>query len=187
MRIRVFGKLATVAMRVTRVTIAAVAVLATMSAHGVEQGDRAPAWMRIDFADRPVMFPGVLEGRPAVVVFWATWCPYCRALMPYLEGIQADYADAGVKIIAINAKEDGAEDPKAYLAGLGFPLVAIQDGDPIADAYGVEYIPGLMIVDGDGVVAWRRAWTDLPAGRQVAELWAGQIREQLDALLGAVP
>ena len=179
MRARMIGKIARV------MALGAAAFLATLSAHGVEQGDRAPAWMRVDFDGRPVMFPGVLEGRPAVVVFWATWCPYCRALMPYLEGIHAEYADAGVKIIAINAKEDGAEDPQAYVRALGFPLIAVQDGDAIAEAYDVEYIPGLMIVGGDGVVAWRRAWTDLPAGRQVAELWASQIREQLDALLGA--
>src|SRR5690606_38928333 len=120
MRTRLFGRVA---------AFAAAAVLAASAAQAVEQGDRAPAWMRVDFDDRPVMFPGVLEGRPAVLVFWATWCPYCRALMPYLEGIQADYADAGVKIIAINAKEDGAEDPKAYIRGLGFPLIAVQDGD----------------------------------------------------------
>ena len=166
-------------------TFAAALLVASTAAQAVENGDRAPAWMRTDFGGRPVMFPGVLAGRPAVVVFWATWCTYCKALMPYLEGIQADYADAGVKIIAINAKEDGKEDPKAYIERLGFPLIAIQDGDAIANAYDVEYLPGLMIVGGDGVVAWRRAWTDLPAGRQVAELWASQIREQLDALLGA--
>ncbi|HEX6995135.1 MAG TPA: TlpA disulfide reductase family protein [Gammaproteobacteria bacterium] len=179
MRTPVSAKIVGVAM------LAAGAWLASTSAHAVEQGDRAPAWMRTDFDDRPVMFPGVLAGRPAVVVFWATWCPYCKALMPYLEDIQADYAEAGVKIIAINAKEDGKEDPKAYVRSLRFPLIAVQDGDAIANAYDVEYLPGLMIVGGDGVVAWRRAWTDLPAGRQVAELWAGQIREQLDALLGS--
>ena len=164
---------------------AAAAVLTAWPVHAVEQGDRAPAWMRVDFDGRPVMFPGVLTGRPAVVVFWATWCPYCRAFMPYLEDIQKEYADAGVKIIAINAKEDGREDPKAYVETLGFPVIAIRDGDPIAEAYDVEYIPGLMIVDGEGVVAWRRAWTELPAGREVAELWASQVREQLDRLIGS--
>lgn len=179
MRARAIGKI------VGAIALTAAALAAATSVHAVEQGDRAPAWMRTDFDDRPVMFPGVLGGRPAVVVFWATWCPYCKALMPYLEGIQADYAEAGVKIIAINAKEDGKEDPSAYVRSLGFPLIAVQDGDAIASAYDVEYLPGLMIVGGDGVVAWRRAWTDLPAGRQVAELWASQIREQLDALLGA--
>lgn len=178
MRTKPLGKLA---------LAAALAVLVTLPAPAVEPGDRAPTWMRIDFDGQPVMFPGVLEGRPAVVVFWATWCSYCKAFMPYLEGIQADYADAGVKIIAINAKEDGAQDPKAYADRLGFPVVVVGDGDPIAEAYDVEFIPGLMIVGGDGVVAWRRAWTDLPAGREVAEFWASQVRTQLDALLGARP
>jgi thiol-disulfide isomerase/thioredoxin len=86
----------------------------------VEQGDRAPAWRANDFAGRPVDFPAVGEGKPIVVVFWATWCGYCRAFMPYLKGIQADYAAHGVKIVAINAKEDGRDDPKAYVQNLGF-------------------------------------------------------------------
>lgn len=178
MRIRPVGKLA---------AATAILVFAASAAHAVEQGDRAPAWMRADFDGRPIMFPGILEGRPAVMVFWATWCPYCKAFMPYLEGIHADYADAGVKIIAINAKEAGGEDPKAYADSLGFPVVAVRDGDAIAEAYDVEFIPGLMILGGDGVVTWRRAWTDLPAGREVAEFWASQVREQLDALLGPRP
>jgi hypothetical protein len=42
-----------------------------------------------------------------------------------------------------------------------------------------------MIVDGDGNLAWKRASTELPAGKTVAELWDGQVREQLDLLLAA--
>lgn len=168
----------------TRALWVIVAVFAAGSvAQAVEQGDRAPAWQRTTFSGEPVAFPGVLEGDPAVLVFWATWCPYCKAFMPELETIRADYADAGVKIIAINAKEDGEGDPDTYVRELGFPMVAVRDGDAIADAYGVDYIPGLMVIDGDGTVAWRRAWTELPAGREVAELWAEQVRAQLDALV----
>jgi thiol-disulfide isomerase/thioredoxin len=159
-----------------------VAVLAT-AARAVEQGDRAPAWHAADFAGRPVEFPAVGEGKPVVVVFWATWCPYCRAFMPYLKGIQADYAAHGVKIVAINAKEDGRDDPGAYVRGLGFAPIAVANGDAIAESYGIQYIPGLLIVDGAGMVAYRRPWTDLPAGTPVAELWDRQVRTALDRLL----
>ena len=148
----------------------------------MEQGDRAPAWHAADFAGRPVDFPAVGEGKPVVVVFWATWCPYCRAFMPYLKGIQADYAAQGVKIVAINAKEDGRGDPKAYVQGLGFAPIAVANGDAIAQSYGIQYIPGLLIVDGAGTVAYRRPWTDLPAGKSVAELWDQQVRTALDQL-----
>jgi thiol-disulfide isomerase/thioredoxin len=153
------------------------------TAAAVEKGDAAPAWQARDFAGHTVDFPAVAEGRPTVVVFWATWCPYCRAFMPYLKNIQADYAKHGVKVVAINAKEDGRGDPKAYVQALGFTPIAVADGDEIAKAYGIQYIPGLLIVDGKGMVAYRRPWTDLPAGQTVAELWDAQVRTALDGLV----
>jgi len=147
----------------------------------VEQGDIAPPFKAVDFDGKPVDFP-LAGGKPAIVVFWATWCGYCKAFMPYLKGIATDYAAHGVKVVAINAKEDGRGDPRAYVRGLGFSPIAVANGDSIAAAYGVQYIPGLMIVDGKGTVAYRRPWTDLPAGRTVAELWDDQVRAALDAL-----
>jgi thiol-disulfide isomerase/thioredoxin len=176
-------------MRMTRSTAGGllavlVALVLGSPALAVEQGDAAPPWRANDFAGRPVAFPADLAGKPAVVVFWATWCPYCRAFMPYLKAIEADYGSKGVKVVAINAKEDGRGDPAAYVRSLGFEPIAIANGDAIAVQYGIQYIPGLLIVDGKGTVAYRRPWTDLPAGQTVAELWDGQVRTALDALLG---
>lgn len=155
----------------------------TAPALAVEQGDAAPAWTAVDFAGNEVAFPGVAAGKPTVVLFWATWCPYCKAFMPYLKAIQSDYAHAGVSVVAINAKERGQGDPQAYVRSLGFPLIGIPDGDRIAEQYGVQYIPGLFIVDGNGKIAYRRPWTDLPAGSTVAQLWERQVRDALDRLL----
>ena len=149
----------------------------------VEQGDIAPPWHARDFAGHAVDFPAVTQGKPAVVVFWATWCPYCKAFMPFLKNIEADYAKHGLRVVVINAKEDGRGDPRAYVQGLGFAPIAVADGDEIAKVYGIQYIPGLLIVDGKGKVAYRRPWTDLPAGQTVAELWDGQVRTALDALV----
>ena len=69
------------------------------------------------------------------------------------------------------------------MQGLGFAPIAVTNGDAIAASYGIQYIPGLLIVDGKGVVAYRRPWTDLPAGQTVAELWDSQVRTALDALV----
>jgi thiol-disulfide isomerase/thioredoxin len=130
----------------------------------VEKGDAAPAWHATDFDGHAVDFPAVAAGKPTVVVFWATWCPYCKAFMPYLKNIQADYAAYGVKIV--DAKEDG-QMTRARTCALF--SVAVANGDAIADDYGIKHIPGVPIVDGKGVAARRRPWTDL-CGRQVAEL-----------------
>ncbi len=155
----------------------------TAAGWAIEPGDSAPAWIGSDVQGRSVSFPAVTGGKPAVVVFWATWCPYCKAFMPYLEAIQKNYAADGVQIIAINAKERGIGDPKAYLESLGFPLLGILEGDDIAAAYDVQFIPGLMVVDGDGIVSYRRESTELPPGQTLAEYWAAEVREALDLAL----
>ena len=147
----------------------------------VDRGDAAPTWNAINFQGESVSFPEVSEGKPTVFIFWATWCDYCEAFMPYLKKIQEDYGADRISIIAVNAKEKEG-DPDSYIAALGFPLTAIRDGDDIAEAYGVRFIPGLMVVDRDGTVAYRRGWTDLPAGTTVAELWSDQVRAALDEL-----
>lgn len=158
--------------------------VAPLPAVAVEAGDTAPAWTADDDAGRPVVFPDVLDGKPAVMVFWATWCPYCKAFMPYLQPILDDYSDQGVQVIAINTREDESDgDPRAYLEDLGFPLVGILEGDAIAADYDVHFIPGLMVVDGTGAVSWRRESTDLPPGEEVAAFWSGAVRSALDVAL----
>ena len=104
--------------------------------------------------------------------------------MLYVKEIQADYAKYGVQIISFNALERGMGDPKAYVDSMNFPLVAIADADSIAEQYNVQFIPGLMIVDGDGMVVYRRKSTDLPAGQTVSEQWANEVRQVLDILVG---
>ncbi len=146
-------------------------------------GDTAPAWVGTDLdSGDQVRFPQVLDGKPAVLAFWATWCPYCKAFMPYSKRIQADYAAQGVQVITFNAKERGHGDPLAYVRSLDFPMIAIADADAIAADYTVEFIPGLMVVDGNGTIVYRRGWTELPAGRTVAQQWDSEVRAALDAI-----
>ena len=171
-------------MRTTTLTILALALFAALPAHTVEQGDQAPSWQGRDFDGRAVEFPALLGGKPTVMVFWATWCSYCKAFMPYLERIQNDYGTERINVVTINAKEDGSGgDPAAYMSAMAMQKIAVANGDTIAAAYGVEYIPGLMVIAADGTVAYRRAWTDLPAGDRVASFWARQVRRALDELL----
>ena len=70
-----------------------------------------------------------------------------------------------------------------YVEQLGFPMIAIGEADEIAAAYDVEFIPGLMVVDGAGTVIYRRRSTNLPAGQSIAEQWDREVRQALDALI----
>ena len=39
---------------------------------------------------KPFNYPTVLQG-PTIVLFWASWCPFCKALMPHLQSIIDEY------------------------------------------------------------------------------------------------
>lgn len=149
----------------------------------IEAGDVAPPFTGIDEFGNEVNFPAVIDGKPTIMVFWATWCPYCNAFMPFLEQIQKDYGEDKINVVMINHKERGAGDPTTYIKSLDFAVIAVLDGDSIGDAYSVDFIPGLMIADADGNIAWKRKSTDLPAGRKVGEFWDSKVREQLDRML----
>ena len=154
----------------------------------LDKGDMAPPWVGTDLVSgQQKNFPALLKGKPAVLVFWATWCPYCKAFMPYAGQIQGEYADKGVQIVTFNAKENGEGDPKAYVNSLQFPLIAIADADDIAHNYDVKFIPGLMVVNGEGKITYRRGWTELPAGKKVAEFWAEEVRLALNEILANTP
>lgn len=168
----------------TRLIVALWLCIITSSVFAVGAGDKAPGWSGLDLVKGSELeFPAVLAGKPAVLVFWATWCPYCKAFMPYVREIQADYEKHGVQIISFNALERGIGDPKAYVDSLNFPFIAIADADRIAEDYNVKFIPGLLITNGDGMIVYRRKSTDLPAGKTVSEQWAAEVRTVLDILL----
>jgi thiol-disulfide isomerase/thioredoxin len=152
------------------------------AALAIEVGEIAPEFRGMDEMGNEVRFPELVDGKPTILLFWATWCPYCKAFMPYLEKIKNDYDDT-INVVLINHKERGEGDAAAYIKALNFDVIAVLQGDSIGDAYSVNFIPGLMITDADGRMAWKRQSTDLPAGQKVAEFWDMQVREKLDTLL----
>ena len=71
--------------KLVKVIFLAFALLITAPAHSAPQIEwQAPAF-EIDEPDGSLFkYPASLEG-PTIILFWATWCPYCKALMPHLQ------------------------------------------------------------------------------------------------------
>lgn len=123
-----------------------------------------------------------------ILFFWATWCPYCKALMPHLQSIELEYGDQ-VKVLAINIFEDG--DPVATIRDAGFDFELLLEGDKVAETYNITGTPGVLIVGTDrrvhfdlrGVPPYRSA-QDGKNHRSKAALrapyWASAIRQALD-------
>ena len=106
----------------------------------------APAFSISDAEGTEHKFPGNHEG-VEIYLFWATWCPYCKALMPHLQSIQIEYGDA-VRIYALHIRDD--EDPGAFLDKQGYDFILLPSADPVMKPYGVVASPALFLVDRKG-------------------------------------
>ena len=118
------------------------------------EGLRAPAW-RLQTPDgTTVSYPEDAQGQPSVLLFWPSWCPYSRALQPYVQDIWEDYRDRGVKLWTINIRENG--DPVQTLKdrGLSFPLLL--GGDDLIASYGITRTPWLVVIDADQRIVYTR-------------------------------
>lgn len=156
------------------------AVLATPCL-GANVNDKAPEWTLETVDGREIDYPAISRGKVSILFFWATWCPYCHAVMPYLQKLKQDYADHGVEVYAIDFKDDG--DPGKYMQELGYDFEVLPIGDLVADDYDVRSAPGLFVVDEQGIIRYRRGDTKAPPGTKIAEFWDGEMRAVLGRLL----
>lgn len=87
-----------------------------------------------------------LQGRPALVYFWAEWCPLCAASQGAMDGVLADHPGVTVALHSGPSAEVAA-----YLedAGLAWPAIADATG-VLAERYGVRGVPAVFVLDGDG-------------------------------------
>lgn len=90
-------------------------------------------------------------GRPVFINFFATWCHFCRAEMPYIEDLYQELGDqVAFMIICIGESKDTVE---SYftLQGLSVPVYLDVSGG-VASSYAVRGIPASFFVDTEGVI-----------------------------------
>ena len=100
-----------------------------------------------------------LKGRPAVVNFWATWCPPCREELPLLAKLHARH---GKKVAFLGlAVEDNAEFAGEFARAyqLNYPVAAGREpAIALMRALGNEQagVPFTLVVDAEGKVLYAK-------------------------------
>ncbi len=105
----------------------------------------AEDWTLVDDSDASINYYTDSGNKVSVILFWATWCPYCRSLMPYIQELADEYKDNEVKFYALNVWED--RDPKRYFQKYGFTFHLMMRADLTAEDYGVKGTPALFVID----------------------------------------
>jgi len=122
-----------------------------------------------------------------VVVFTCNHCPYALAWHDRIADAARDYADRGIRFLAINPNDarrypgDSLEAMKERVAREDWPMPYLRDeSQEVAHAYGAKTTPDLFVVDSGGRLRYRGAPDgdyDDPARR------AEWLRAALDAVL----
>ncbi len=152
-QVRIMALAAILAMVLAGSTIA-LGCSATLSPNrGAEIGNLAPDFQLNDLDGQPVSL-GDFRGRPVLVNFWASWCPPCRAEMPFIQDTFADkkWADKGLVVLAVDIGESPltvSEFVNNY--GLTFPVLLDITKD-VSLEYHVAAIPTTLLIDRDGII-----------------------------------
>lgn len=123
--------------------------------------------------DGTLHLPADLEGTPAVLNFWATWCAFCVEEMPDIEEVHQQLGDR-VTVVGID-QDDSVEEARtlAERTGVTYRLVVDADGSYFRAVQG-RGMPTTVFVDADGTIVHRHSGPlDAPQLRRL-------IREHLD-------
>lgn len=100
--------------------------------------------------------PKDLKGKPAVIEFFASWCPHCRRMAPILDRTVGKRKGINYLMVS-SAREKRPVVAKWYKSFLGRPMKASLGFDDHLDAarhFGVKAYPTLVFVDSRGMIQY---------------------------------
>jgi len=93
-----------------------------------------------------------LKGTPVWVNFMGTYCPPCRDEFPIMSGFQARYADTGLRVVAVDVRED-TETVQSFVGSTGATFdVALDETGAAQKAWGAVALPVHYWIDAKGIV-----------------------------------
>lgn len=121
----------------------------------LKPGTQAPDFVLQDINGKTFKLSD-FQGRKVVLVFWASWCPDCRAEVPELKAMQASANPEKVAFVSVSFDRT-LEALKTYVAENYLPGVQLFDPagkkeSKVAADYGVKWIPSLYLLDEQGKV-----------------------------------
>ena len=122
---------------------------------------KAPSFNLPDMQDQQRSLNDYL-GKPVIISFWGTWCPPCRAEIPYFNKAWDKLQNDDIEMLFININE-GKETIEAFTQKYPIKLTILRDeGAGQLANWNMTGLPTTFIIDPEGRVVYQamgeRAW-----------------------------
>jgi len=126
----------------------------TISNVTAESFPTAPAWQLSTQAGERITLSDY-KGKPVILHFWATWCPYCKKLQPKLVELEKKYQSSGIQIVSISFNEDDDARPQDEIKNRGYDFITAVNGELVANKYGVRGTPTTFFINRQGQAIYK--------------------------------
>jgi cytochrome c biogenesis protein CcmG/thiol:disulfide interchange protein DsbE len=145
--------------RVLAMSLAVAAAIAVLAVFGLASsstsGRLAPALPSERLAGTPVTLSSLLAGaggRPALVVFWASWCDPCAKEAPALERFSQSAVGQG-RIVGVDWS-DAKSGARGFIKRYGFTFPNVRDAEgTVGNSYRLTALPTTFVIDTHGRIS----------------------------------
>lgn len=121
---------------------------------GIAVGEKAPSGPLVTMEGATVSLGQYLGKGPAVIEFWATWCPSCKQLDPAMRKAMATNPDVAFITVAVSVNQS-FERVKAWQAQNKLPGTLLYDrAGEVSGAYDVPATSYVVVVDKAGTIVY---------------------------------
>ena len=128
---------------------------------GLPLGTQAPSAAVEDLEGNPIDLLDLVDGKPTLIEFWASWCELCEALQPQLDQVRATHGDA-IRVVAVAvAVSQSQRRVRRHVEqhGAEYPFVWDGEGNAVR-AYRAATTSVIVILDEEGRVAYTGVGAD---------------------------
>ncbi|HLJ83646.1 MAG TPA: TlpA disulfide reductase family protein [Candidatus Eremiobacteraceae bacterium] len=121
----------------------------------VAVGFRAPDFSLPTLDNRTVRLSDY-RGNAVLLNFFASWCPACQDEMPIFVKTAPVLASSHIDFLGVDVSEEDSVvgDFAKHYSATTYPLALDRNGDEYR-AYGFKAIPTTLVLDSDGIIAYR--------------------------------
>jgi len=127
----------------------------------VQEGQQLIPFQGTDLNGNPIDLTQSIGAKPVMLVFWASWCPSCRAEVPKINSQVEKYKSQGLEVVGVNVGyNDSVEKARKFAQKnkMAYPSYFDTNGQVTAK-YNLIGVPTIVLADKHGVVRFRNFMT----------------------------